>query len=166
MRCCSGRSNVLSLRLLIQRRVARHTSYASFNGACCSMPSTSISAPSGSRGIRRWNSVLFPSFLMLNLLAELLVVLRSDNLHLVVESHSHSQPLLPAHHQCHRHQDAGQHIPIGLLLDEPSHSSAVEVRLLAKLKLQSFVGQIIHNSHYVCSEKAVNWIYNSVEGRS
>ena len=22
------------------------------------------------------------------------------------------------------------------------------------------------NSHYVCSEKAVNWIYNSVEGRS
>ena len=24
----------------------------------------------------------------------------------------------------------------------------------------------INNSHYVCSEKAVNWIYNSVEGRS
>ena len=23
-----------------------------------------------------------------------------------------------------------------------------------------------YNSHYVCSEKAVNWIYNSVEGRS
>lgn len=23
-----------------------------------------------------------------------------------------------------------------------------------------------NKSHYVCSEKAVNWIYNSVEGRS
>ena len=57
--------------------------------------------------------------------------------------------------------------------DEPLGSGAMGTVYLGfscstnqRVAVKRVKDQYANNSHYVCSEKAVNWIYNSVEGRS